>query len=345
MRYLIWAAGLMLWAVMALQGITWAQEKNQPEHKTMPPEEQGGRIVAAEVNGVDILLADVMEMASQLGAGSQLPPGHGPVGPQKGPDAETVRKEALDRLISQELAYQKAKQEGIKVEQGDVDAAIKTMMEDAGGAEAFRELLANEKTSEDILRAQVEKNLLLQRIYVKEVLQKISVTEDQMKEEYEKNKDRFIEQEKVSIIDVVLFLDAEDKGSEAKAQEILKKIRENDDDPLKLAPDGSFSVRNYEPKKERDKQLYEEARKLNPGDVSGIIKTGDSMHIIKLKDYLPEKQYAYDEVKLIIEQKLRGDEQNRIAKQWFDGLKKDAKIEVLMESKGQGAKGKGQEGK
>src|SRR5208337_1137538 len=201
----------------------------------------------------------------------------------------------------------------------------------------FKQLLVQEKLTEEELRSQVERNLTLERIYDKEVQENISVPEDKMKEEYENNKGQFIQQEKITVVDVVLFLDAADKGAAAKAEEILIKIRENDNDPLKLVQDGTFAVRDYEPRKERDKELIEAARKLKPGEISGIITTGDSLHIIKLTEYLPEKQYTYNEVKSLIEQKLKNNEQNRRAKEWFEGLKKDAKIEVLIQPAGQPA--------
>ncbi len=339
MRAVILAVALVLWALSALAGITFAEEKEvKPEtpaaagEKKQPvrlSQEEAGKIVAARVNGVDIMLDSVMAMAAQLS--SQLPAGHGPHGPGQGPDIETVQKEALNRLILQELAYQKAKTEGIQVEQSAIDEVFMTIKEKSGGADAFKQIMANEKLTEDALRGQIARNLAIERIYAREIRDKnFSVPQDKMKEEYEKNKAQFIQREKISLVDVVLFLDVADKGSAAKAEEVLKKISENNNDPTKLVQDGTFAVRDYEPKKDRDKELIEAARKLKPGDISGIITTGDSMHIIKLIDYKPEKQLSYEEVKSLIERKLAADEQNRRAKEWFEGLKKDAKIEVLV---------------
>ncbi len=320
------AVALMLWAVMALSGITFAEKKEVKAETAAVAEPQN--VVAAKVNGVDIMLDAVLSMEAQVNA--EIPQGSGPHGPQQRPDAETVRKEALYRLIFQELAWQKAGAVGIKVEQSAVDDALKTFRENVGGEEAYKQLLANERLSEAKLRDRLARNIAIQRIYAKEVLENISVPEVKMKEEYEKHKDQFLRQEQVDLVDVILFLDVADKGSVAKAEEVLKKIRENDNDPKKLVQDGTFAVRDYDPRKDRDKELIEAARKLKPGEISGIITTGDSLHIIKLKSYLPEKQYTYDEVKSLIEQKLKNDEQKLRTKEWFEELKKDAKIEVFM---------------
>src|SRR5208337_4896914 len=309
MRGTTLAVALMLWAVMAVPGSTFAEGKEVKVET--PAAAEAHKVVAAKVNGVDIMLDAVLGMEAQVSA--EMPRGSGPRGPQKGPDAEAVRKEALDRLIFQELALQRARAVGVRVEQSAVDDALKTFRENAGGEEAYKQILANEKLSEEELRGQLARNLTLQRIYAREVLVNIIVPEDKIKEEYEKNKDKFIQQEKISLVDVVLFLDVADKGSAAKAEEVLKKIRENNNDPKELIQDGTFAVRDYDPREGRDKELIEAARKLKPGEISGIISTGDSLHIIKLTEYLPEKQYTYNEVKALIEQKLKNNEQNRRA--------------------------------
>ncbi len=56
--------------------------------------------------------------------------------------------------------------------------------------------------------------------------------------------------------DVVFFLDTQDKASQSKAAEILDKIKkEENKDPWKLAPDGTFAVRDIEVKKDEEKDI------------------------------------------------------------------------------------------
>ncbi|MBF0559418.1 MAG: peptidyl-prolyl cis-trans isomerase [Nitrospirae bacterium] len=149
---------------------------------------------------------------------------------------------------------------------------------------------------------------------------------------YEKNKAFFTQPETSSVIDVAIKLDPSDRAPETRAEDVLKKIRENGNDPQKLVQDGTFVVREYELKKDSDKEkeLFEASRKLNPGEVSDLIKTVDSFHIIKLVEYNPEKVHTLDEVKDIIEKKLRTDIQNQMTKEWTEGLRKNAKIEILV---------------
>jgi parvulin-like peptidyl-prolyl isomerase len=286
--------------------------------------DEARKIVAARVNGTDIMLDAVMQLADRLNL--QMTHAHS----SEGPSIQTIQREALDRIILWELAYQKAKARGLVVEQKAVDAALTDIKTKAGSEERYKKILEQGAMTEEQLRAQVEKNLILETIYKQEVLDTIRVPEEKLTEEYEKNKGIFTQPEKISVVDVAISLSPSDKGAETRAEEVLKKIRENGNDPEKLVQDGTFVVRDYDPKKDSDKELYEAARKLNPGELSGVIKTSDNLHIIKLVEYTPEKLHAFAEVKSVIERKLRADAQNQKTREWFDGLKKDAKIEILV---------------
>jgi parvulin-like peptidyl-prolyl isomerase len=300
------------------------QEKKAPAQERQVEKiglEEARKIVAARVNGVDITLDQVIMLTSRL---------QGQISnPHSGMSAETIQREALDRVILQELAWQHAKALGMSVEQKAVDAALAEIKEKAGEKE-YKKALEQNNITEDQLRAQVEKNLILESVYKKEVLDKIKVPEEKITEEYEKNKGFFSLPEKISIIDVVISSGPSDKETETRAEDILKKIRDNGNDPHKLVQDNTFTVRDYEPEKNKDKEMIEAARKLKPGDISGVMKLGDSLHIIKLVEYQPEKVHPLAEVKGFIENKLRMGEQQRITREWSDGLKKDAKIEILM---------------
>ena len=81
-------------------------------------------------------------------------------------------------------------------------------------------------------------------IYNREVLDQVAVPEEQLKAEYEKEKDRYMKPEKVTVVDVYLLKD-EGKASQKKAKELLKKIKADPNkDPWKLVLDGTFMVRN-----------------------------------------------------------------------------------------------------
>jgi parvulin-like peptidyl-prolyl isomerase len=103
---------------------------------------------------------------------------------------------------------------------------------------------------------------------------------------------------------------------------------EENKDPWKLEPDGTFAVRELEINKLREKELYEAAIKLKPGELSGVVTTSDSLHVLKLKQYTPEKQFTFEEVRKAIEAKLRAKAEGERLRAWQAELRKGAKIEI-----------------
>jgi parvulin-like peptidyl-prolyl isomerase len=273
---------------------------------------------AAMVNGVVITKNSVTNQMKGMAANRE-----------QGEETEKLRKKALNSLILQELIWQKAQSEGLTVDQKTIDDNMEKIKTNLGVENGYRAFLEKEALTEEILRETLTRSLILERMFEREISDKIVLSEDEVKKEYEKEKEKFRKPEKVSVIDVVFFLNITDADSVKKVEEILKKI--NDDvekNPMHLVPDGTFIVRELEVRKE-EKGLYEEAKKLKEGEISGIIKTSDSFHLIKLKEYIPEKQRPLDEVRRSLEGRLRAEAQKKRIQEFESELKKGAKIEII----------------
>jgi hypothetical protein len=287
-------------------------------------QEEAKKIIVATVNGAPITMESLVKMMNRLGV--------------KGPkdqaleSAEELKKRALDRLILQELAYQKAKADGLKPEEKFVEAALANVKVNAGGEKEYKEFIEKQNLTEADLRTQVRRSLALELIYAREVYGKVTIPEETLKEDYEKVKDKYVVPEKVTVTDVVFLVRDNDKTSKKnmkKAKETLKKINaDKDKNPWNLVLDGTFIVRNIDIIKDKDKELYVSAKKLKMGELSGVVKAPDSLHIIKLKDYSPERLLSYDEVKGSLEGKFRVQAQQKRLEEWERELRKDAKIEV-----------------
>lgn len=281
--------------------------------------------VAARVNGAEIPVKYVTMVTNRLNAGKGQP--------HAAPDGvEGRRKTALNLLILRELAYQKADR---KVEREEIDKRIASMKASLGGQSEYRKYLEKEALTEGEFTALLEKDIAYDRLLEKNVLGKVTVSEDDLKKAYERERDQFHTSEKIVAIDVVFFLEVGDKNSMKKAKEILGKITgEENKNPFLLAYDGSFLVREIELRKEKDGTLYEEAKKLKVDELSGVITTHDSLHIIKLKKYTPEKQFSFDQAKGMLERKLNSEARQKRMREWEAELKKDAKIEIMEAGSG-----------
>ncbi len=313
-------------AVVAFSSQSCAKKPavNDTEQLKKAGQDEAKKVVVATVNGAPITMDSLVNMMNRLGA-------KGPQN-QTPESAEELKKIALDRLILQELAYQKAKAEGLKPEEKYVDKAIANVKENVGGEKEYKEFIEKQNLTEADLRAQVKRSLTLELISAREVYGKVTIPEETLREEYEKMKDKYISPEKITVTDVVFLAKNSDKtinNNTKKAKEVLKKINaDKGRDPWKLVLDGTFIVRTIDLMKDKDKELYVSAKKLKIGELSGVVKASDSLHIIKLKDYSPERQLSYDEVKGSLEGKFRVQAQQKRLEEWERELRKDAKIEI-----------------
>jgi len=283
--------------------------------------------VVAKVNGFEItqeaLKAKMLRMLATRqseNAGAEV-------------DAEALRKDALNKLIIQELAYQRAKTEGVKVGRDELDTAVAEIKEKVG-EEKYRETLEKRQMTEEGLREELEKNLMVKHIFEKEVSSLVTISEEEVKKEYENIKNEFSEPEKVLVADFVLFMDEDDKSALDKAADLIRRIKNySGKNVLDLPSDGSFVVRELDVNKNKQAELYAEAKKLSEGEVSGLIRTPDSFHILKLLKYSPEVNAQFSQVRGFIEKRVRARKQQKKMAEWEAELKKNAVIEIVETGK------------
>jgi len=284
-----------------------------------PGDEQ--RIVA-RVNETNITTYALIEMMNRISMANQ--------GKKISEPRAATRKRALDLLIVQELAFQAAKRQGLSLGAGVLDKAMGKLKTDAGGAEEYGKFLAKEHMTEADLRVRVERNLLIQQVFFAETITKIVIPEDELQKEYERTRDRFMDPEKITVTDVTLFLGLDDPASTEQANALLTRIlADKDKDPANLVSDGTFLVQSYELEKKREPILYDAVRKLQVGELSGVIKTRDSFHIIKLTDYIPERPKTYLDMRSVIEGRLKSVALKTRRQEWEQELKQNARIEIL----------------
>jgi len=286
--------------------------------------------VVAKVNGVELYGKELDEIIYRLKTRND----------KTAPSVseEEMRKIALDELVLQELAIQEAHRQGLQVQQRDIEKTISAAT--GHKQEVYEDLLAKQKITDAQFRAKIERALLLRLIISQEVLKKANVTDDDVRKEYEDHKEQFVTSEKISVVDI--FVPAKQEASSpqkhdydaavTKANELLSALNmHKDSNPwmLSRSRDDSFTVESRSLDKGKEPELYEAARKLQEGELSGIIQVLDGAHILKLAKIIPEHQMSYEEVKDIIAGKLKVVAQIKRLQEWQQELKKDAKIELL----------------
>lgn len=268
-------------------------------------------IIVAEINGSPVYMSRLLRLL-----------------PDKAVSDASI-KEALDNIITEELAFQKARKLGLRPEQRKIKNAIVELKMDLGD-EGFREFLKKEGLSEEGIALLIEKKMLIEMLYAEEVVKRVVISEDDIRTEYEKEKERFKLPEKVVVVDV-RFLEATEE-SVKRAESLLAKIKaEYNGDPWRLVQDGTFIINQLRLNRVKQRELYEEAKKLNIGGLSGIIKAPDGLHIIKLVEYSDERYPSPDEMRVYLEGRLFPDALKKREKEWREELRKEAEIKIYEE--------------
>jgi parvulin-like peptidyl-prolyl isomerase len=291
-----------------------------PIKQQNPVLEPPQKIIVARVNSAEIRMDSLVSMmnrvASQQGAAMGTP--------------EEIRKKAMDFLILQELAYQKAVKDGLQPGPAELDQMVADLKQKLESEEAYQQFLATQGITEEAFRAQSAKDRAIERIAAREVFSKVVVPEIDLRAEYERVKSKYIAPEKLLAVDVKFPGDPQSQTMIKKAEGVLKQIRKDPKkDPWKLVLDGTFLATTVEIKKDREKELYDAAKKLKPGMLSGVIRSRDALHIVKLEEYRPERQMTFDELKPVLLRTLAGPYEEKRLLEWGEELKKTAAIEII----------------
>lgn len=285
------------------------------------------KTIVAKVNNAEI------NMFMLTRAMNRIAPKYIKEGEEATPEATSkIKKEALDRLIFEELAVQQAIKEGINPAEEAIDKVVKQVRENLGSEQAYKEYLDKSNLTEDALRGLIERSQRYELITAKEVYGKVKVDEKLLQDEYEKEKTKYILPDNFAVEDV-WFVKGKDETARKKAEEVLEAVRKNGNEPGKLVLDGSFIVRKIMVQKGKYPEIYKTMVDMKVGDLSGLIAEGDGLHIIKVIKRELSRQATFEEARPTIEPKFLVPVQEHRKEEWEKELRKDAKIEIMPNGK------------
>lgn len=167
---------------------------------------------------------------------------------------------------------------------------------------------------------------LVGQAYAMEYVKDLKTTDEELKEYYEKNRERFKDMpERVRVRHILV-------PEEEEAKDLLKKITAGEDF-VKLAKEHSIcpSAKNGGDlgyfSRGRMAPLFEEAAfKLKKGEVSDVVRTNFGFHIIKMEDHKQAGASNFNDVKFEIEQAVVFQKKDQKIRDLIAQLKSKAKI-------------------
>lgn len=332
------ASALLLGALLALGGCKPPKTEAKTEDKkvetsTEPAPKATGPV--ARVNGVELPRAEYERQMQRTRARFER------AGRQIAPALEVRLKENLIRkMIDDELIAQKAKAEGVALTAADIDAKLKEHKARFGNEQAFTAFLERTGQSEADVKADLERNLLREKLFEKLLAGK-EPTEEDAKKYFEENKSKYRQREQVRASHVLFKVNKNDPpevkaAQKKKAEDVLKKAKAPNADFAALAKqysEGPTAPRGGDlgafSRGRMVKPFEDAAFAAKPGEVVGPVETQFGFHVIKVFEKTAERQREYDEVKDSILTSLKARAKSQATRELLRQLKDEAKIEVL----------------
>lgn len=201
-------------------------------------------------------------------------------------------------IIDNEVAYQDALKQNIKVSDKEIDEKYEILKELLSNNSTYKNKLDEAGVDDEFLKAQIKKDLVVEK-YKEEFTKDIKIKDSEIKSYYENHKDEFIEDEVKASQILISTLDDENKQVskeekeklKTKAEKLLNKVN-NGEDFNKLAKKYSDDKNSgkdggdlgFFSKDDKNIDFTKEVFKLDKGKNATLIETSYGYHIVKITD-------------------------------------------------------------
>src|SRR5438552_5054235 len=253
--------------------------------------------VVARVNGKDITTAQLEKQFQNRLNGAEQPPS-----PE---EAQDLKLQVLNQMINDQILLELASASSLSATDAEVDVKFNEFKSQYT-EEKFKDLLKEQKMTIDDIRNELRKSITIDKLVNKEITSKISVTDAEIKNFYEKNRESFNLPESYHIAHVLVTPVADPelrnaKNDDAKspdearqkAARLLKEIqggkdfatvaKESSEDPSSGPNGGDLKFQSLQALEQIDPRLAQAVQKMRAGETyAQVIETRFGFHIVKL---------------------------------------------------------------
>jgi len=298
--------------------------------------------ILVKVNG-DIITKTELEQR-QISALRQRDPNFRP-----GSDAELqkalveVTPEVIVNAIDELLLIQRGRELGYSLGNEQFRNIVENIKKEnkIETEEQFQAALKQEGLTLDDLKRQIERNMLASRVQQVEVMGKIAVSDDEVRQYYDANRETFTTQPQITLREILVSVPTSDKGvnvaeddaAKAKIEDIRKRA-EAGEPFARLASDLSDSGSKANggligpiSRSDLSPELQKELAALKPGQLTRTLRTTRGYQLIKLESSTETKIKTMDEARPEIADKVAGQKQRGQMLQYLQQLRTQAIID------------------
>ncbi len=268
------------------------------------------------------------------------------------------RLDVLGSLITNEIMLQRAEKLGLTAVDADVEAQF-NKMKAPYTKEEFDKQLAAQKLTVDDFKSQIRRQLTVDKLVNKEITSKITISDADVTNFYNANKTSFNLPEPQIHMAQILVTPApdpevrnlknnkaqNDNQAQMKIRDIEGRLKKGEDfamlaqnyseDP-KTTPNGGDM--GFVPESALEKaspELRKLVVSLQPGGISGIIKTQEGYRILKVISREPagQRELSDPQVQTRIRETLRNSKDNLLRAAYYEVARNSAKVENYLAQK------------
>ncbi len=265
--------------------------------------------------------------------------------------ATNTRLEALRALIDNEIMLQRAEKAGLLASDADVDAKVNELKAPYT-QEQFQKLLEQRKMTVADLKAQIRRDLSMQKLFNKEIGSHITISDGDVTAFYNANKASFnLAENKVRLAQILVTSSPDpninnlkndkaqnDQQAKTKIQMVDLRVRQGEDfaslaqnysEDTASAPNGGDL--GFVPESALDRanpELRKIIVEMTPGQVSPVIHTPEGYRIIKLisKETAGQRQLSDPRVQEEIRQGLFQGKEQLLRSAFYEVARSEAKV-------------------
>jgi len=273
------------------------------------------------------------------------------------------KDKVVNELIVKTLLDSEIEKRGIKVEEDDIKAETKTIIDKVGSKEELNKILKQRGVSNSDFTEDLKTQIRIKKLI--DSISKIKISDSEAQKYYNSHIEDFKHKEQVrashilisaDTLQIIRDLKAKNKDitpdelnrkveeitaeQKAKAEAILAEVKANPSDfeqiAQKKSEDRGSGERGGElgffSKEDMVPEFSKAAFAMKPNTISEtLVKTPYGYHIIKVTDRMEAGTTPFAKVKEEVKFYLETKEQIKVLKNLTDGLMKNAKIEYLNE--------------
>ena len=237
----------------------------------------------------------------------------------------SFKKNILNQLIDYELLYQQAQKEKVKISNDDINLEIYKIKDNFSSPEEFDGALKANNITLAQLKEDIKRQLMINSV-LEETRNQVSISDEDLLEYYDENKESFLEPEQVHARHILV-------ETEEEANNLLLPLKEGLADFSELAKEKSTDSSapsggdlGFFGRGQMVKEFENAAFSLEPGEISDVVQTQFGYHIIKCEEKKEEYSPTFEEAKEQISNTLRSQRENEAISAFISKLREESVI-------------------